>query len=557
MERRALIAVAISLFILIIYQAVLLPLFYPGINQIAEPIPESMPAGEPARAGGEPPPADAVPAPPPEVAAAPARQVVVETDQFIATLSSRGGRLESFALKKDRTTVDPDSPPQDLIVAGPNGEKPVAVELRALEDSGDGQRRLAAVSDVNAAYAVRASSDRLTVAGEQSVDVELEWASPAGTIRKIYTFRGDRADFSLAVRGENLDPRYREIGVSYLTGTMAGREKLFDRVAYLRERKLVEHYVDASELTEGEIVSGDPGWTWSGVGGTYFLAAMIPIEAGKPRLFLKQRDKLLEQKILFPISGTSFDQQVSVYIGSKRVETLQTVGHNLNLAVDMGWFSMIAELLLWLLRQSHKLTGNYGVDIILLTVLTKIAFLPLTRKSFESMRAMQKLQPQMTAIRERLKDKPDEMNKEVMELYRRHGVNPLGGCLPMLVQIPVFIGLYQALLNAVELRHAPFMLWIDDLSAPDRLGTLAIPFIDPPGIPVLTVVMGATMFAQQWMTPSTGDPTQRQMMMIMPLLFTFMFVSFPAGLVLYWTVNNILTVAQQYYISHRAEKAAA
>ena len=165
------------------------------------------------------------------------------------------------------------------------------------------------------------------------------------------------------------------------------------------------------------------------------------------------------------------------------------------------------------------------------------------------MKSMQKLQPQMAKIRERYKDNAEEMNKEIMELYRRHKVNPLGGCLPMVLQIPVFIGLYNALSHAIELRHAPFLLWITDLSAPDRLGALAIPFVSPPGIPVLTLFMGASMFVQQWMTPSTGDPAQQRVMMIMPLMFTFMFVSFPAGLTLYWLVNNVLTIGQQYVIN--------
>jgi YidC/Oxa1 family membrane protein insertase len=144
----------------------------------------------------------------------------------------------------------------------------------------------------------------------------------------------------------------------------------------------------------------------------------------------------------------------------------------------------------------------------------------------------------------------------MMELYRRHKVNPFGGCVPMLLQFPVFIGLYQALMNAVELRHAPFFLWIDDLSAPDRLGSIQLPFVDQAGIPVLTVFMGASMLAQQWMTPAAGDPAQQRVMMLMPLIFTFVFVNFPSGLVLYWLVNNVLTIAQQYSINRPSAAAA-
>jgi YidC/Oxa1 family membrane protein insertase len=198
----------------------------------------------------------------------------------------------------------------------------------------------------------------------------------------------------------------------------------------------------------------------------------------------------------------------------------------------------------------HRFTGSYGVDIIVLTVLIKILLAPLTHKSFVSMKAMGKLQPQMEKIKEKYGNDKEKLNKEIMELYRRNGVNPLGGCLPMVLQFPVFIGLYNALSTPIELRHAPF-LWIKDLSRPDweslPIAIAGWQF----GIPVLTILMGASMFIQQWMTPTAGDPNQRKIMMLMPLMFTFMFVSFPAGLTVYWLVNNLLTIAQQYWINRQ------
>jgi len=204
------------------------------------------------------------------------------------------------------------------------------------------------------------------------------------------------------------------------------------------------------------------------------------------------------------------------------------------------------------LRALHLLqavTGNYGVAIIVLTVLVKLATTPLTQTTFRNMREMQKIQPQMAKLKERFKDDQMALQKEMMELYRRHRVNPLSGCLPMVLQLPIFVGLYNALSHAIELRHAPFALWINDLSAPDRLPIPGIP-IDTPligaGVPVLTLVMGASMFVQQWLTPQQGDPAQQRMMMFMPILFTYMFMNFPAGLVLYWLVNNVLTIGQQY-----------
>ena len=208
-----------------------------------------------------------------------------------------------------------------------------------------------------------------------------------------------------------------------------------------------------------------------------------------------------------------------------------------------------------MLRFFNHYINNYGVSIILLTILIKILFWPLTHKSYKSMGEMKKLQPRMAKIREKYKDNKQQMNREMMALYKTYKVNPMGGCLPMVIQIPVFFALFRILGNAIELRHAPFMLWINDLSAPDRLFNLPfqVPLMAPPtGIPVLTLLMGASMFLQQKMTPTPGDPTQAKIMMFLPIIFTFMFINFPSGLVLYWLVNNILSIGQQYRIQKRS-----
>jgi len=198
---------------------------------------------------------------------------------------------------------------------------------------------------------------------------------------------------------------------------------------------------------------------------------------------------------------------------------------------------------------------NYGIAIIILTLLTKIILWPLGNKSYKSMNEMKKIQPLVTEIREKHKNDKKRMNEEVMGLYKTYKVNPAGGCLPMVVQIPVFFALYRMLYETIELRHAPFFLWITDLSAPDRLFRFNIehiPFMQPPyGIPVLTVIMGATMFLQQKMQPPAGDPTQAKMMMMMPIVFTVIFINFSSGLVLYWLVNNVLSIGQQYYVSKK------
>jgi YidC/Oxa1 family membrane protein insertase len=209
----------------------------------------------------------------------------------------------------------------------------------------------------------------------------------------------------------------------------------------------------------------------------------------------------------------------------------------------------------WLLRAFYSIVGNYGVAIIIVTILIKLALWPLTAKSYKSMRQMQKIQPLLVALRQRHKDDRETMNKEMMQLYKTYKINPMGGCLPMLLQIPFFIAFYRVLDYALELRGAPFILWIKDLSAPDRLFDFGarIPFLEPPtGIPVLTIIMTASMIWQQRLTPNMGDPMQAKMMMLMPVIFAVILINMPAGLVLYWLVNNILSIVQQKIVNRPA-----
>jgi YidC/Oxa1 family membrane protein insertase len=217
-------------------------------------------------------------------------------------------------------------------------------------------------------------------------------------------------------------------------------------------------------------------------------------------------------------------------------------------------FDFLAKPCLWLMNSIYAVIPNYGIAIIILTLITKILLFPLGTKSYKSMQQMKRLQPLIQEIREKYKDDKKKQNEETMALYRTYKINPLGGCLPMVVQIPVFFALYRMLYSAIELRHAPFFLWINDLSAPDRLlrFDFSIPFMQPPyGIPVLTIIMGATMLLQQKMQPPMGDATQAKIMMLMPLIFTFIFINFSSGLVLYWLVNNVFSIAQQYYTNKR------
>jgi YidC/Oxa1 family membrane protein insertase len=557
MERRALLAIVLSVLILVLYQELVLKRYFPPPSETAPEAvgtPESgakpplaaPPAGAPAKEGPESAATQGLRAGVgSEVVSVQGRDVVVETDLYKAVLSTAGARLKSFRLKHYRTTVDPDSPLLDLVGATHEGELPFGVILRGPQLQ---------ATDGAVVYAV--DRDGLHLEGEAKGSITFSGEVDGAKITKRFEMTGNSYFVDLGAQVERLPPGYTEMAIGWPRQISPMHEKnkevIFDSVLVLEATKLQTDKFGS--LQSGKVLDKDIGWF--AYSGRYFLAAMVP--SGCPpsatsieglRVWLQEGDSVVEAAALLPPG--CFDPRFELYLGPKELDRL--TGYSLRRAVDLGWFSFVALPMLHVLQFSHSITGNYGVDIILLTILIKILFFPLTQKSFKSMKEMQKLQPQMTAIRERLKDKPDEMNKEIMELYRRNKVNPLGGCLPMLLQMPVFIGLYQALLNSVELRHAPFVGWINDLSAPDRLGGMQIPFVEPPGIPVLTLLMGVSMLIQQWMTPvTTADPTQQRMMMLMPVVFTFMFISFPSGLTLYWLVNNVLTIAQQVVINRTA-----
>jgi YidC/Oxa1 family membrane protein insertase len=312
----------------------------------------------------------------------------------------------------------------------------------------------------------------------------------------------------------------------------------------LQDRSLVEHALSSLESKPAEL----PRSRWAGFSSPYFLAVAIPPAEGVAHVgVLGGTPAVLMQGTLDGSGATAFE----VYAGPKDRSVLQSAGHDLGAAVNYGMFWFVAVPLLEALRLLHRVTSNYGVDIIILTILVKLATIPLTHATFKNMKEMQRIQPQMTKIRERFKDDPQAMQREMMELYKRHQVNPFAGCLPMLLQMPILMGFYSALMHAIELRQAPFALWINDLSSPDRLVVMGV------GIPVLTLLMGGSMVLQTWMTPAQGDPMQQRMMMFMPLLFTFMFINMPSGLVLYWLINNVLSIAQQYWMMRNEPRPAA
>jgi YidC/Oxa1 family membrane protein insertase len=288
---------------------------------------------------------------------------------------------------------------------------------------------------------------------------------------------------------------------------------------------------------------------WTAVQNKYYAIAAIPHTSTEWSV-LHQGTHALEYAVAlrWPLNAASTAVHFTVYTGPKELRQLALFDANGKSLAELvyynyGWVRVLRPDV-WLLQSLQWLYGvthNYGIAIIIITVIIKLIFYPLTVKSFKSMQAMQQLQPQMKRLQDMYKNDRQKLNEEMMKLYREQKINPLGGCLPMVVQIPVFIALYQVLYTSIELRHAGFMWWIKDLSAPDH---------------PMALVMGASMVIQQWMTPTTGDPRQAKMMLFMPVIFTFMFLNFPVGLVIYWLVNNILTIAQQYVMLRMNQPAA-
>ena len=278
----------------------------------------------------------------------------------------------------------------------------------------------------------------------------------------------------------------------------------------------------------------------------YFVSAFVPKDKTPHEYYMRKVDgaNVYQTGIIVPVAeiapGAKGESSISLYAGPQEQATLKQVAPGLDLVVDYGWLTVVAAPIFWALQAIYKLVGNWGWAIVTLTIILKLIFFPLSAASYKSMAKMRLLTPRLMQLKERFGDDKQRLNQEMMKLYQTEKVNPLGGCLPILVQIPVFIALYWVLLGAVEMRGAPWILWIHDLSAPD-------PFY------ILPVVMMASMFVQTKLNPTPPDPIQAKVMMMMPLIFGFMFFWFPAGLVLYWVVNNILSIAQQWQITRMIE----
>ncbi len=523
MEKRALLAVVLSVLILIIYQT----FFY---EPTKKPVPLKETSTEPEREEQEPILPDEGLTKPAQVKSREdqktqtgelarvkrvGKTVKVETPLYSAVFSSLGGVVKTFSLKEYK---DNDGLGVVLQKADP---KMPAFSI--------GDSRNLVLSDYN--FTVQSGDILLDKDSKAQIVFTLE--SNGIKVNRTYKFFGNSYKIDLRDEVEGLKGYYITIGSDFgITG--AGGYGAHIGPVILQDFKRIEFKPDKKMES---IKSYKEDIKWIALEDKYFFASLVPLSDVRETLIWNSEGTVL--------AAFSTDKKVNefiIYAGPKKEELLKPLNVGLEHIIDFGFFSIISRPIFWLLKFINEFIGNYGWSIIVLTIVIRIPFIPLINKGQKSMKKLQKLQPMMNDLKEKYKKEPQRMQKEMMKIYKTHKVNPMGGCLPMVVQIPIFFALYKVLLVAIELRGAPFILWIHDLSAKD-------PYY------VLPIVMGATMFLQQKMTPTTMDPRQAKIMMFMPVIFTFMFLNFSSGLVLYWLVSNVLSILQQIYVNKKAEVA--
>ncbi|MBK1645027.1 membrane protein insertase YidC [Thiocapsa imhoffii] len=482
-----------------------------------------------------------------EMQAAPSEAPIrVETDVFHVEISPRGGTVSAAWLLDYAAVADrPDDPFQLLKPVPPNMF--IAQSGLLGGDSVDLPTHEALFEATQTLYQLGPDQD--------SLEVELLWTSDTGIeVRKRYVFERGRylirtsqsvtndTDAPVVVRQYNqlqrtdlYDPNESRFIHTFTGGVYYSPEDKYKKVSFddMRKGKLDRTVVDG----------------WIAMMQHYFLAAWIPPRGVAETFYTNVlgNTRYIIGKYSPAVSiapGTTQVFENELFVGPKLQHTLSSIAPGLELAVDYGWLTVIAQPIFWVLSKIYLLVGNWGWAIIFLTILIKLLFYKLSETSYKSMANMRQLAPRLQALKDRYGDDKQRLNQAMMEMYKTEKINPLGGCLPILIQIPVFIALYWVLLESVELRYAPFILWLDNLSAPD-------PFF------ILPLIMGASMFVQMKLNPPPPDPMQAKIMMALPFIFTVFFAFFPSGLVLYWTVNNLLSIAQQWYITRTIEKEAA
>ena len=486
--------------------------------------------------------AEATPAPKATEALVRGARITVRTDVFDALIDAQGGDLRELKLRQYPVTLD--QPEEAFLLLRDD-----AAEL-FIAQSGliglEGQYP-------NHKTPYTAAVSHYTLAdGQNELRVPLSWRAPGGVqYVKTYVFR--RGSYVVDVEFAITNNTRREWS-GYLYGqfqrTHTATGGLFSVVPsytggaiYTPENKYEKIPLDdmAGSPLKRQVAGG-----WVAMLQHYFVGSWLPAPDERNEFYtdvLEGTRHVLGFKNLNPTKiapGENGAIRVALYAGPKEQKILETLPEGMELTVDYGFLTVISAPLFWLLQHIHRLLGNWGWAIIVLTVLIKAAFYPLSAASYKSMAHMRKMQPKMKALKERFGDDRQKLNQAMMELYKTEKINPLGGCLPILIQIPVFLALYWVLLESVEMRQAPWILWIKDLSAQD-------PYY------ILPVIMGVSMFVQQKLNPQPLDPIQQKVFMVLPFMFTAMFLFFPAGLVLYWTVNNILSIAQQWRIMRVVE----
>ncbi len=556
MERRTLLAIILSILVLVLFQWIAKKTqpppkpTLPPQEEVAAPQPTiTTPEEKPTEKPEEPLTADVL-------QDTQLRNVAVETDLFSISFTNQGGRIFSWKLKN---YLDDESQPLELVFKRMRNMGFLPLEV-FIEGEDELSRKIN-----NALFLCDKQQLLLTTGASPRKEGQVTFRYGDGKgllVEKTFTFfpQSYLVQLQLKVIPEEIFHKgYILLGPHIGNRTDGGRGGFFGG-AY---RGIVQSVINANNKIQrvkklsSPRSQGDMKYQlfqgsiqWVGMEDNYFMATFIPAEQIKEAIVLT-RDTTLPGEGGTPsvltsmMSGVSLNEltnQGKLYIGPKDYELLSELGMGLKYVINFGFFGFIGKPMFYALKFFYRYVHNYGVAIIILTVLIKLLFWPLTRKSFHSMKKMQELQPKMKAIRDkykRYKQDPairQKMNQEIMSLYRQQGVSPMGGCLPMLLQLPVLWAIYSLLMVSIELRQAPFFGWIQDLSRKDPY------YITP-------IVMGITMLIQQRMTPTTGDPAQARMFKLMPIFFTFLFLSFPSGLVLYWLVNNVLTIGQQHLIN--------
>lgn len=477
------------------------------------------------------------------VAAEQEENITVETPLYKATWSNRGAVLTSWKLKKHLKKLpdrkDPVAEPLDLVpeAAGRFGLYPLALKLEVPE----------LMERANSAlYKFEGGNVQL---GEGETETLIFEYSDGNTlkIRKQFTFNGRDYNFgikiSLEIDGKEVDPLVLwGPGIGSLSPEELKQKFSASRGAVF----MTSHNQKVFRLQEKKIALEDEashylGLNWAAYEENYFAAIFLLDPAASQALAFKKEVSETQadgKAAIMPYFFLALSHPRGVYLGPKEYDRLKAYGHQTKKIINFGFFGGIAELLLIATRYFHSLIPNWGMAIIIMTLIIKILFFPLTYSSTKSMARMAEIQPKIKALRAKYKrarqdiEQRRQMNEELMHLYKEHGINPAGGCLPLLIQLPVFWGFFRMLVVAVEFRHSPFIFWIKDLSVRD-------PYYVTP------ILMGVTQFITQKMTPSTADPAQQKMMLLMPFIFTIFFMNFQAGLVLYWLTNNVLQIAQQ------------